>query len=78
MARRWRWTNDDVNFGYGQGVEIKPGLYDLDGHLKRFFDEVDGRRLLASGWEQVALHPFTVTRFGRPKRVWAAAGRRSG
>jgi SAM-dependent methyltransferase len=67
----------DVNYGYAQGVEVEPGLYNLDGHLKRFFTEADCRRLLAEGWDLLALVPLEEQRFGRLKRLWAAAARKS-
>lgn len=68
----------DVEFGYGRGVEVEPGLYALRGRLKRFFAEADCRRLLATGWDLLALLPLEEQRFGRLKRMWVAAARRAG
>ncbi len=67
----------DVNYGYGQGSEVEPGLFDVNGRLKRFFTEADCRRLLATGWDLLALLPLEEQRYGRPKRMWVAAARRS-
>ncbi len=66
----------DAEFGYGQGVEIEPGLFAFDGRRKRFFDEADCRRLLAKGWDLLALRPLEEQRYGRLKRMWVAAARR--
>lgn len=66
----------DAEFGYGRGVEVEPGLFAFNGRLKRFFDESDSRRLLAAGWDLLALHPLREQRFGRRKQMWVAAARR--
>jgi SAM-dependent methyltransferase len=66
----------DVGYGYGRGVEIEPGLFSFDGRRKRFFAEADCRRLLATGWDPLALLPVEDQRYGRLKRMWVAAARR--
>jgi SAM-dependent methyltransferase len=68
-------ASGDAEFGYGRGVEIEPGLFTFDGRRKRFFDEAGCRRLLATGWDLLALLPLEEQRFGRLKRMWAAAAR---
>ena len=66
-------ASGDAEFGYGRGEEIEPGLFAFDGRRKRFFSETDCRRLLASGWELLTLLPLEEQRYGRLKRMWAAA-----
>ncbi|MFZ2359101.1 MAG: class I SAM-dependent methyltransferase [Anaerolineae bacterium] len=70
-------ASGDAEFGYGRGAEVEPGLFAFDGRRKRFFTEADCRRLLATGWELLALRPLEEQRFGRLKRMWIAAARRS-
>jgi SAM-dependent methyltransferase len=69
-------ASGDAEFGYGRGVEIEPGLFAFDGRRKRFFTEADCRRLLATGWDLLALLPLEEQRYGRFKRMWVAAARR--
>ncbi len=66
-------ASGDAEFGYGRGEEIEPGLYAFSGRLKRFFAEADCRRLLATGWDLLALLPLEERRYGRLKRMWVAA-----
>lgn len=66
-------ASGDSEFGYGQGVEVEPGLYAFEGRLKRFFTQGDCCALLAPGWDLQALLPLEEQRFGRLKRMWAAA-----
>lgn len=61
----------DVAHGYGQGIELEPGLFAAGGRMKRFFSQEDCRRLLAEGWHVAALLPLVVHRFRRPKPTWA-------
>jgi SAM-dependent methyltransferase len=65
----------DVNYGHGQGVEIEPGLYDIDGHLKRFYSEADCRNMWGTGWVLLTLLPVEEQRYGRLKRMWVMAAR---
>lgn len=69
-------ASSDAEFGCGRGVEIEPGLVAFDGRLKRFFAEADCRRLLAHGWDLLALLALQEQRYGRRKRMWIAAARR--
>jgi SAM-dependent methyltransferase len=66
-------ASGDSEFGYGRGEEIEPGLFAFDGRLKRFFTEANCRRLLATGWDLLALLPLKEQRYGRLKRTWVAA-----
>jgi SAM-dependent methyltransferase len=68
----------DAEFGYGRGAEIEPGLCAIHGRIKRFFAEADCRRLLATGWDPLALLPLEEQRYGRLKHMWVAAARRKG
>lgn len=71
-------ASNDVEFGYGRGVEIEAGLFAFDGRRKRFFSAADCRRLLATGWDLLTLLPLEEVRFGRRKRMWVAAACRVG
>lgn len=71
-------ASNDVEFGYGRGVEVEPGLFAFDGRLKRFFSEADCGSILSTGWDLLALLPLEELRFGRLKRMWVAAARREG
>jgi SAM-dependent methyltransferase len=66
-------ASGDAEFGYSRGVEVEPGLFTFDGRRKRFFTEADCRRLLATGWDLLALLPLEEQRYGRLKRMWVAA-----
>ena len=68
-------ASNDVEFGYGRGVEVEPGLFAFDGRRKRFFSETDCRRILSTSWDMLTLLSLEEQRFGRLKRMWAAVAR---
>lgn len=55
--------------GYGQGQEIEPRVFNVDGRIKRFFTEDDVRRYLA-GWHIISLEHREVFRFRPGHAHW--------
>ena len=60
----------DVHYGSASLLEIEPGLYSVDGELKRFFDRKAMERLIGAGWRVHSLEELTVHRYEAPKVLW--------
>jgi SAM-dependent methyltransferase len=68
----------DVHFGASGHPEIEPGFYLVDGQPKRFFDAAAINRLLADGWQRLALEHQWTGKYGPPKALWELVCRRPG
>lgn len=62
----------DVEYGAGQGLELEPNYYELDGKRKRFFDRDQLERLF-KGWKASVMEEQSMNRYDKPKAVWVAA-----
>ena len=60
---------NDFHFGAGQGEEIEPQYYLLDGLTKRFFDraQIDA---LFSNWDIKQIGEYELNRYRNPKMLW--------
>jgi SAM-dependent methyltransferase len=63
----------DIHHGAVGHPEVEPGLFDVDGLRKRFFDRGAVERLLAPpAWRVLHLDEATIDRYAQPKVVWEA------
>lgn len=73
----WRVNaTGDLNFGFGQGNEIEKNLFDVDGRLKRFFDEESCRALFEDGWRLHSLNESIEHKYDAPKHTWEGVAER--
>ena len=64
----------DTGYGAGQGVEIEPNYYEIQGNKKRFFDKGQINRFFA-GWDILHREECVMERYAKPKHVWEIAVR---
>jgi SAM-dependent methyltransferase len=69
LLARLNSTTDMHHCAVGQ-QEIEPGLYCVDGRLKRFFDREAVERLAGMEWKVYFLEESTVCRYESPKVLW--------
>jgi len=62
----------DIHHGNEVLREIEPGLYQMNGQLKRFFDHDALERLLGTGWHILGFEELKVERYGASKFLWEA------
>lgn len=60
---------NDKNHGTLKGKKIEDYYYDVEGKLKRFFDESKLRELF-EGWHIVHIDEVEIHRYGVPKIAW--------
>ncbi len=60
---------NDFHFGAGQGEEIEPHYYRIDGLTKRFFDRAQIEALF-SNWDIKQLGEYELNRYRNPKMLW--------
>lgn len=60
----------DLHYGAAGHPEVEPGLYRMDGKLKRFFDRDSANRLAGPEWKVHSLKEMTVYRYDSPKILW--------
>ncbi|OPJ58458.1 class I SAM-dependent methyltransferase [Clostridium oryzae] len=65
-------STNDINYGAGQGIEIEKNFYDIDGELKRFFDEASLRELFKE-WDIKFIKETEMDRYKMKKVVWEIA-----
>jgi SAM-dependent methyltransferase len=60
----------DMHYGAVGQQEVEPGLYRVDGKLKRFFDREAVERLVDKEWKVYSLEESTVYHYDSPKALW--------
>lgn len=65
-------STSDIHFGAVGFQEAEPGLFLVNGELKRFFDRSAVERLICSGWQVHGIEELTVDRYRTPKVLWEA------
>ncbi len=65
-------STGDIHHGADGHPEVEPGLHNVKGELKRFFDREAVERLVGNGWAVHGLEEMTVDRYVSPKVVWEA------
>ena len=63
-------STTDMHHGAVGQQEVEPGLYRVDGKLKRFFDREAVERLIGKEWKVYSLEESTVYRYESPKVLW--------
>lgn len=63
-------STEDTNFGAQSGVALEPGLFDVDGQAKRFFDRASAQALFAQGWKTLSIEHVVTGKYLKPKAVW--------
>jgi len=63
-------SSGDIHHGAVGHPEVEPGLYRVDGELKRFFDREALDKLIGSEWHVHNREELTVYRYDSPKRLW--------
>jgi ubiquinone/menaquinone biosynthesis C-methylase UbiE len=65
-------STKDVNHGSGQGIKIEENFYDIDGNLKRFFNEEQLRELFKN-WNIKYINECEMNRYKDSKILWEIA-----
>lgn len=59
----------DINYGVGQGIKIEENFYNIDGNLKRFFNESQLRELFRE-WDIQYIMETEINRYNMKKIAW--------
>ena len=59
----------DTNYGVGQGIRIEENFYNIDGNLKRFFNETQLRELFEN-WSIEYMKEAQISRYKMSKIAW--------
>ena len=71
LLARFNSTHDQ-HYGASGYEPVEPGVYLVDGELKRFFDRAAVEDLFRDGWAIRNVEEMTITRYNKPKVVWEA------
>lgn len=63
-------SDQDINYGARGFPEIEPGLFDVNGADKRFFDQQSIVRLFTGHWQLTELHHKSIDRYRMSKSIW--------
>jgi len=66
-------SDQDSNYGAIGYPEIEPGLFEVDGVLKRFFSERDVLDVFNDRWKIIEIQHKTIDRYELPKSIWEFA-----
>ncbi len=70
-------STKDVNHGSGQGIKIEENFYDIEGNLKRFFDENQLKELFKN-WNIKYINEYEMNRYKVSKVLWEIAIEKTG
>lgn len=62
-------STNDINYGVGQGISIEENFYNIDGNLKRFFNEPQLKELFKD-WDIQYIDETEINRYKMSKIVW--------
>lgn len=62
-------STNDINHGAGQGVEIEENFYNINGNLKRFFNEAKLKELFKE-WDIQFINETEIIRYKMNKIAW--------
>jgi ubiquinone/menaquinone biosynthesis C-methylase UbiE len=65
-------STKDLNYGSGQGMKIEENYYDIEGNLKRFFNEEQLRELFKN-WNIKYIKEYDINRYKVSKILWEIA-----
>lgn len=60
---------NDINYGVGQGIKIEENYYNIEGKLKRFFNEAQLRELF-NNWDIQYIKETEINRYKLKKIAW--------
>lgn len=63
-------SDEDINYGARGYPQLEPGLYDVDGTSKRFFDKASILELFSGHWALTDLEHKSIDRYQKSKYVW--------
>ncbi len=63
-------STKDHHYGAGQGTQVEPNYYHVNGKYKRFFDQPAIERLFEDGWVVKHLAECEMNRYQETKIVW--------
>lgn len=63
-------SDKDINYGASGFSELEPGLMDVEGTPKRFFDKASIHQLFSAHWYLTELEHKAIDRYEKPKYVW--------
>ena len=62
-------STNDKNYGAGEGIEIEENFFNIDGKLKRFFNEQQLKKLFKD-WDIQYINETEISRYKMSKIVW--------
>jgi SAM-dependent methyltransferase len=71
-------STEDIHYGSVGHPAIEPGLFMIEGSLKRFFSALDVNNLFAAGWRVTSMQHMESNKYGFPKFLWDVAVESSG
>ncbi|MCD6078053.1 MAG: hypothetical protein K0R89_1991 [Ramlibacter sp.] len=63
-------STEDRHFGAQGGIELEPGLFEVKGQPKRFFDRPAVQALFAEGWRILSIDHVVTGKYFKPKAAW--------
>jgi SAM-dependent methyltransferase len=63
-------SNEDINYGAQESPELEPGLLNVEGMPKRFFDKQSILQLFSGHWVLTELEHNSIDRYPKTKYVW--------
>nr|WP_255774481.1 class I SAM-dependent methyltransferase [Microbulbifer zhoushanensis] len=70
-------SNRDIHHGAVGHPELEPGLYSVNGQLKRFFTKSDIEALMVEPWRLLELHHRKIDRYEKAKLAWEFCAEKS-
>lgn len=63
-------STEGKHFGAQGGAELEPGLFQVDGQPKRFFDQASAQALFTQSWKILSLEHQVTGKYLKPKAAW--------
>jgi len=68
-------STKDINYGSVGYPEIEPGLFNVEGEQKRFFNKASVLDYYTKNWQIDHLEEKTIDRYHKPKVIWEFVAR---
>jgi SAM-dependent methyltransferase len=69
-------SSKDHHYGAIGYPQIEPHYFNVNGAPKRFFNEIDARRLFENGWQALSVREYASYKYAQPKWLWELILRR--
>jgi len=66
-------SQEDIHHGAQGHPDIEQGLYNVNGHSKRFFSQSDLTELFNKQWKVIEVEHKVIDRYELPKSIWELA-----